>query len=75
MLIGLAATNNPINGFSGSSWRWVAMTSTFGSFHPGGCHFLLADGSVHFVSDDIGLNVYRSTGIINDGKPVGGFPE
>ncbi len=74
-VIGLAATDNPINGFSDSSWRWVAMTSTFGSFHPGGCHFLLADGSVHFVSEDIDLNVYRSTGIINDGEPVGGFSE
>jgi len=75
ILIGLAATNNPINGFSGSSWRWVAMTSAFSSHHPGGCHFLLADGSVHFVSDDIDLDVYRSTGIIDDGGPVGGFPE
>lgn len=25
----------------------------FNSFHPGGCHFTYADGSVHFISDSI----------------------
>ena len=27
----------------------------FGSEHPGGCHFGMADGSVQFISEDIGL--------------------
>ncbi len=32
----------------------------FSSRHPGGASFAFADGSVHFLPDDIGLNVYRS---------------
>ncbi|TWU28667.1 DUF1559 domain-containing protein [Bythopirellula polymerisocia] len=27
----------------------------FGSDHPGGCHFAMADGSVQFIQEDIGL--------------------
>lgn len=45
----------------------------FGSFHPGGCQFGLADGSVHFVSETIDINLYRQLGIRNDGLPLGGL--
>ncbi len=45
----------------------------FGSFHPGGCHFLLADASTQFVSETIDINVYMQLGIRNDRLPVGGF--
>lgn len=31
----------------------------FGSHHTGGCHFLMGDGRVQFVSDSIDMNVYR----------------
>lgn len=31
--------------------------SGFSSYHPGGCHFAYADGSVHFLADDIAQNV------------------
>jgi prepilin-type N-terminal cleavage/methylation domain-containing protein len=32
---------------------------SFGSNHPGGCQFLLGDGSVRFVNETISLNIYK----------------
>ena len=40
----------------------------FGSEHPGGTHFLMADGSVHFVSETIDDSVYRATASRNGGE-------
>lgn len=56
-----------------SAHRWAVMTRTFDSLHTGGCHFLMADGSVHFVSENMNLDVYRTIGIRDDGLPTGGF--
>jgi len=51
-----------------------AVSQLFGSMHVGGCHFLMADGSVHFVSENIDLDTYRQLGIRADSAPVGGLP-
>ncbi|MFI4873934.1 MAG: DUF1559 domain-containing protein, partial [Blastopirellula sp. JB062] len=48
---------------------------TFGSFHPGGCQFVMADGSVHFIGETVDITMFRGLGIRNDGLPVGGFQE
>ncbi|MGI6418982.1 MAG: DUF1559 domain-containing protein [Thermoguttaceae bacterium] len=59
-------------------------TYTYGpsSLHPGGCHFLLVDGSVRFVTETIDasypgpsppMSTYQRLGSINDGLTVGEF--
>jgi prepilin-type processing-associated H-X9-DG protein len=46
-------------------WR---NTWSFRSRHPGGVQFATADGSVHFISDGISLEVYRALATINGGE-------
>jgi len=69
-----AATMEIINGV-GPLFSWTYQSRYFGSYHVGGCHFAAADGSVHFVSENIDLATYRSLGIRNDGLPLGGFTQ
>ncbi len=56
----------------------------FSSQHVGGCHFLLGDGTVRFVSENINstdyngtaatsLGTYQKLAIINDGQVLGEF--
>jgi len=42
----------------------------FGSFHPGGGHFLLGDGSVHFVSETIDFDLYKYLATCNGNEAV-----
>lgn len=51
-------------------WTLEYQTRTFGSWHPGGLHFVLGDGHVTFLSDSIDLGVYRKIGARNDGQAV-----
>ncbi len=39
-----------------------------GSFHPGGANFLAGDGSVHFVTESIERDVYRSLCTVDGGE-------
>lgn len=50
-----------------------ADTTGFGSHHVGGSHFLMADGSVRFVSEQISVITYRDLSTIDDGQEVGEF--
>lgn len=46
---------------------------SFGSEHPGGAQFALADGSVRLISESIDTLMYRYLGARNDGEIVSGF--
>ena len=39
---------------------WGFRTTGFSSFHPGGCNFVMADGSVHFIKKNISSNTLRA---------------
>ncbi|REJ71931.1 MAG: DUF1559 domain-containing protein [Planctomycetota bacterium] len=45
----------------------------FSSRHEGGAHILLADGSVHFISENINYNTFRWLGQRSDGEVIGEF--
>lgn len=48
--------------------RQRAETTGFGSTHTGGAHFLMADGSVRFVSNQIEITRFRYISTINDSE-------
>lgn len=45
----------------------------FKSMHTGGAQFLLVDGSVRFISENINYNTYQYLGGRNDGNVIGEF--
>ncbi|MBX3442654.1 MAG: DUF1559 domain-containing protein [Planctomyces sp.] len=69
---------NSIPGSGGSRQGWGTRDSRdfssalFGSFHVGGCHMAMADGSVHFISENMDLATHRQMAKREDGLPVGG---
>jgi prepilin-type N-terminal cleavage/methylation domain-containing protein len=66
----LASTVNGINapGFNNAYYR-----QTYGSYHVGGAHFLLVDGSVRFISENIDLRTFGNLATKAGGEPLGEF--
>ncbi len=50
--------------------NWWQAARGFKSLHPGGAHFVMADGSVHFVTEGIDHNVYRGLSTRHGGEIV-----
>lgn len=68
----LRTTDNPINtayqqGVTFSNYG-NPCNGAFASRHPGGANFALVDGSVHFFSEDINLQLYRLLGRRESGQ-------
>lgn len=56
-----AETNDPING---------GAEEAAGSWHPGGAMFLMGDGSVQFLSENMDMTTYRGLSTRNGGETV-----
>ncbi|WP_437186970.1 DUF1559 domain-containing protein [Planctomicrobium sp. SH668] len=59
-----AESNDPINSYS---------EEAAGSYHVGGAHFLLGDGSVRFISENISMATYQSVSTRRSAEIVGEF--
>jgi prepilin-type N-terminal cleavage/methylation domain-containing protein/prepilin-type processing-associated H-X9-DG protein len=64
--------NGDIEAQHHSSQNW-ALSSGFKSRHPGGANFLFADGSIHFLAEDIEHTLYQYLGCRNDGRHIEDF--
>tara|TARA_R110002095_G_scaffold9822_3_gene15048 strand:+ start:2065 stop:3015 length:951 start_codon:yes stop_codon:yes gene_type:complete len=72
----LAAAQLPINSVSGHGGDHDTINQQsrlFGSFHVGGYHFTLGDGSVRFISENVDLNTYFDLAQRADGRVIGEF--
>jgi prepilin-type N-terminal cleavage/methylation domain-containing protein len=63
----------PINSRLNPLISGVLMEMSFGSYHTGGAFFVLGDGSVRFLSENIDINLCHSLGTRKGGEIVGEF--
>ena len=69
----VGSTFGRINSRRDPAVNGVIMEMSFGSWHVGGAHFTLADGSVKFISDSVDLTLYRKLATRAGGEVVGEF--
>jgi prepilin-type N-terminal cleavage/methylation domain-containing protein len=67
-------SEDPINGYVSPNRMGFARSDDCAfSFHEGGAFFLLGDGSVRFINENVDLVTYGWVHAINDGNVVGDF--
>jgi len=81
----LSAAYHPINGgrniYTSLSGGWnqnlhnVLCSRGFSSSHVGGAHSVMGDGSVHFLNENMNVNIFRGLGAIADSEPAGGIQQ
>jgi hypothetical protein len=60
-------------GVTGTPGLILAQYGTPGSTHTGGCHFLMGDGTVRFVSQNINAQTLVNLGTISGSETIGEF--
>ncbi|HET6422052.1 MAG TPA: DUF1559 domain-containing protein [Planctomycetaceae bacterium] len=70
---GLGSTGPRMNSRLDATANGVIMEIAFGSWHTGGAHFCLADGSVKFLSENIDIVLYRGLGSRGGGEVISDF--
>jgi prepilin-type N-terminal cleavage/methylation domain-containing protein len=65
-----ASTRGTVNGTPSTQ---NLQARAFGSYHVGGCHFTLCDGSVRFVSENANQGTLVNAAIRDDGQVLGEF--
>ncbi|ODA33690.1 DUF1559 domain-containing protein [Planctopirus hydrillae] len=63
-------TGYAMNTPEAASWMFRGW---FSSLHTGGAHFLMADGSIRFVSENVDLTLYKNLSTFSGGEVVGEF--
>ena len=56
--------------FASSNSKSRNLFTGYKSWHPSGANFLMGDGSVQFINNDINYEIYKAYGGRNDGKSV-----
>jgi prepilin-type N-terminal cleavage/methylation domain-containing protein/prepilin-type processing-associated H-X9-DG protein len=62
--------DSSFNGTGGCTAVDADSTTNFSSYHPGGCNFALADGSVRFISETVDMAVIRGLATTARGELV-----
>ena len=51
----------------------LQVLAAFGSQHVGGSQFLMGDGAVIFLNENVDLRIYQNIGSRNDGQATGNY--